>query len=247
MPNQLKLISVEVRGRAAVGEVRGSTHDFYEDRYRMLTMEAPLVQKADRGEVFAVIDGVGGAPKGMRAAETVADALIEFFEKSERWKVCPTEFETLLRETSRKIREWGLIEGTDRSLGAAVGTIAWRIDGDVLLFHAGDTEARILSAGTVRSVLPAEETGGAVIQYFGRGKDFALAKAEIAFGEADQLLLYTDGLRKCLQLGTIDAILKSGHSKEGIVLRLLEDAVRTGNAIDDVTAMVIDLKEDYDD
>lgn len=247
MANQLELVSIESRGRAAVGEVKGSTHNFYEDRYRMLTTDAAMVRDADRGETFAVIDGVGGAPKGMRAAETVADALIEFFAEPNRWEVSPSGFERLLQETSWKIRDWGLMEGTDRSLGAAVGTIVWSIDGDTLLFHAGDTEARVLSGESVRSALPNAAAGGSVVQYFGRGKDFELITEEIGFGEADRLLLYTDGLRKCLQLGTIDAVLKSGQSKEKIVSRLLEDAVRTGNAIDDITVMVIDLKREDDD
>jgi len=43
----------------------------YEDRYRLLTRDIPLVGKSGRGELLAVMDGIGGASMGMAAAQAV--------------------------------------------------------------------------------------------------------------------------------------------------------------------------------
>lgn len=233
-------ISVEQRGRAAVAEVKGSTHRFYEDRSCMLSVEAPLVRDAGRGEIFAVFDGVGGAPMGMRAAQAMTNALIDFFETPDRWRDSPGGMEELIRSASREIHDWGMIEGTDRPLGAAAGTIVWMYDGDAVLFHAGDTEAWLGGPEGCRPVLPETPAGDAVVQYFGRGRDLDLAMPEIWEGDGDRLLLFSDGLRKCVYPSAIKKALASSSPKEEIVRDLVDQAVRVG-APDDVTVMLIDL------
>lgn len=237
-------ITVESRGRAAVAEIKGSTHSFYEDRSRMLTNEAPLVREAERGELFAVFDGVGSAPMGMRAAEAMGDELIEFFEKPDQWKDTTEGLETLIREGSQRILDWGFIEGTDRPLGAAAGTIAWMIDGDLIFFHAGDTEAWVRDGEHCRSLLPEPEEGEGIVQYFGRGRDLDLLTGEVYSGEADRLLLFSDGLRKCVYQSAIDRALLSSAPKEKIVRDLVEQAVKVG-APDDVTVMLVELQERF--
>jgi hypothetical protein len=46
-----------------------------EDRFRVLDARVPLVRNARRGFLYAVMDGVGSAPKALRAAQHVADRL----------------------------------------------------------------------------------------------------------------------------------------------------------------------------
>ena len=62
--------NTERKGCAAVSWLKNakSTRKPYEDRYRLLTKDIPLVGKSGRGELFAVLDGIGGAPRGMAAA-----------------------------------------------------------------------------------------------------------------------------------------------------------------------------------
>jgi hypothetical protein len=67
---ELMEISVETKGIAAVAWMKGTKHKFYEDRFRLLCLPVPLVSEQDRGEIFAVFDGIGSAPKGMAAASS---------------------------------------------------------------------------------------------------------------------------------------------------------------------------------
>ena len=204
----------------------------------MLTVEAPLVRGAEWGEILAAFDGVGGAPNGN--AGRGGDALIEYFDKPDQ-RVDTTEgLKTLIREASQRILDWGLIEDTDRPKGAAADTIVWIIDGDALFSHAGDTEAWSRSGDQCRSLLSEPENDEAIVQYFGRGRDLYLETGEIFSGGADRLLLFFDGLRKCVYHSAINHALQYTSPKEDIVRELVEQAVRVG-ARDDVTVMLIEF------
>lgn len=73
-------VTFEHRGNATVAWQKGPRHKFYEDRFRLLCHPIPVIAQANRGEIFAVLDGVGSAPKGMAAAQEVCDGLVRFFD-----------------------------------------------------------------------------------------------------------------------------------------------------------------------
>jgi len=52
--------------------IKGNKHHINEDRYLLLGSHASLIQRVGRGEIYAVMDGVGGAPRGLAAASTIA-------------------------------------------------------------------------------------------------------------------------------------------------------------------------------
>jgi PPM family protein phosphatase len=81
----LQKIICEQKGSATVAWVKGSKHQFYEDRYRILSREVPLVKGQDRGEIFAVFDGIGSAPKGREAAQEMMDQLVHFYKKPQNY------------------------------------------------------------------------------------------------------------------------------------------------------------------
>jgi len=62
-------MAVDRRKSAAVAHLRGTKHQFYEDSFRMLSRDVPLVENRNRGEIFAVFDGIGSAPEGRHAAQ----------------------------------------------------------------------------------------------------------------------------------------------------------------------------------
>jgi len=66
----LTAVTFEHRGNATVAWQMGPRHKFYEDRFRLLCHPIPLVAQGNQGEIFAVLDGVGSAPKGMAAARS---------------------------------------------------------------------------------------------------------------------------------------------------------------------------------
>src|SRR5512138_2218683 len=101
----------ERRGPAAVAWLTGTSHRFYEDRYRILSKNIPLVQNADRGEIFAVFDGIGGAPKGREAAQEVSDWLIRFYKEPENYLASPDGLRQLLMNANMAVYNWGPMAG----------------------------------------------------------------------------------------------------------------------------------------
>lgn len=63
---------VEQKGNVAVASLKGTRHQFNEDRYRILSQDVPLVGSQNRGEIFAVFDGIGSTELGMRAPRNCA-------------------------------------------------------------------------------------------------------------------------------------------------------------------------------
>ena len=71
------------RKAAAAACLKSTRHHLYEDAYRMLPKDVPLVKELDRGELFGVFDGIGSAQRGKEAAQAMADILIKFYQHPE--------------------------------------------------------------------------------------------------------------------------------------------------------------------
>ncbi|MDF1756013.1 MAG: SpoIIE family protein phosphatase [Verrucomicrobiales bacterium] len=233
-----KLISIEKRGRGVVGELIGKHHQFYEDRSRMLSDEIELVRAAARGEIFAVFDGVGSAPKGMHAAQKMADELIEFFTAPDEHPATENGLETLLLTANREITNWGFIPGTYRPVGACAGSIVWLRDEILTLFHAGDTETWLIDGESLQRLTPESSGTNTLSQYFGQGDDLRMDRRQISFPDQAKLLLFSDGLRKVITRAEVEATLRSKASPELTVQQLMEKAAANGHP-DDVTVMLI--------
>ena len=234
-----KAVRVNRRGRAAVAEMKGSTHQFYEDRYRLLSGEIDLVKEASRGELFAVFDGVSTAPRGMAAAQAMADALLKFFEEPTSFTANVEGLEKLIRAANAEIHDWGVMPGTDRPLGACAGTIAWIHNGTATIFHAGDTEAWLLKNGDCTCVVESSSEGNIIMDYFGQGDSLLLKVRTFRFVPGNRLLLFSDGLTKVLNQPDIDRALRDSGPVDRAVRFLVEAAERL-RAPDDVTALIIE-------
>lgn len=235
------MLSTESRGRAAVAEMKGTAHSFYEDRYRLLTNAVPLVAEAGRGEVIAVFDGVGSAPMGMRAAQHMADSLIDFFQFPDQWEPDDADFVRLLKKANREIFDWGFMDDTDRPLGAAPGTVAWLRDGGMLLAHCGDTEALMRRAadGVVVDLLEDVERTNTVVDYFGKGPSLELIVREFEIEDGDRILLFSDGVRKSVPPSSIEGGMASDLIEEGV--KSIGERAAANHAPDDVTAVMIEV------
>jgi serine/threonine protein phosphatase PrpC len=127
---------------AQVGWLTNRKKHAYEDRYRLLGGGVPAVARAGRGHLYAIMDGVGGAPLGMRAAQHVADRLTAFYTDG-AIEASVKGLLGLCQAIDREVNAFGLIQGEDRPLGAAAATVAWLDDRARRLgiVHAGDTTA----------------------------------------------------------------------------------------------------------
>ena len=237
----------ERKGNAAVSWLKNakSTSKPYEDRYRMLTADIPLVGKSGRGELFAVIDGISGAPMGMAAAQAVADCLLDFFRKPNE---IPADRNGLIHHlllTNLKINEWGCVEGTDRPLGGAAGTIAWIKDNRLTIFHAGDTAGILLRQGQPPRVLTSiHEYDGGISRYFGLGRRLEIEVKSERLEEGDLILLISDGITKVLSTTEAANLVLETFEKTkdtGMAVQELVTRSRSKKSVDDITAMVIEV------
>lgn len=227
---------------AAVHSLSSPAHP-YEDRYRLLGEGHPRVRAARRGHVYAVMDGVGGAPMGMRAAQLVADRLAEFFDRPEI-PATPDALNTLLVDMNAEANTWGLIEGAERPLAAAAATVAWFYPERrrLFVFHVGDTMALHFDGDSLRPITREHGVGRAIHRYVGQGAGFHLDRHEIAFEEGEVLCLITDGVTKALRVHDVRDVLAELPDPQRAAKEIVARARNRGSR-DDITALVVELEE----
>jgi serine/threonine protein phosphatase PrpC len=242
--------NTERKGCAAVSWLKNakSSSKPYEDRYRLLTKNIPIVGKSGRGELFAVLDGIGGAPRGMQAAQAVADCLLEFYRKPDEIPADSNGLNHLLLLTNLQINDWGCMEGTDRPLGGVAGTIAWIRDQRLTLFHAGDT-AGILLRGNLppRLLTGLHEFDGGITRYFGLGRRLELEVKSERLLVGDLILLVSDGVTKVYSTTEAANLVQEIYDKTGdigVAAQELATRSRSKKSVDDITVMLIEVEED---
>ena len=244
--------NTERKGCAAVSWLKNikSSSKPYEDRYRLLSMDIPLVGKSGRGELFAVLDGIGGAPRGMQAAQAIADCLLDFYRKPEKIPADANGLNQLLLQTNQVINDWGCMEGTDRPLGGAAGTIAWIHDLRLTLFHAGDTAGILLRQNHPPRVLTGlHEFDGGITRYFGLGRRLELEVKTFQLIEGDLILLMSDGVTKAFSTTEAANLVQEIFDKTadiGMAAQELVTRSRGKKSDDDITVMIIEVEENND-
>ncbi len=227
---------------AGVHSIKGLNHHFNEDRYRLLGGDVPIVRQANRGHLFAVMDGVGSAPKGMRAAQFVADKLTEFYSDP-RIPDTTDGIAGLLKAASDEIYAWGLMPGSGQPLGAAAATTAWFAPSrKVVVFHSGDTMAFRFDGSLITRVTREHADGRGITAYVGQGSSFHLDVERVPFEEGDVLCLVTDGITKTMTDGDVGEVL-SAFSRPDVAARELVARARGKGSHDDITAVVVELEE----
>jgi PPM family protein phosphatase len=230
----------EKRGTAAVAWLPGTAHKYYEDRYRLLPREVALVGRQNRGELFAVFDGIGGAPKGRQAAQEMSDWLVRFYQHPLLYPGSCEGLYQLLMEANLAIFDWGLMPGTNTPLGGCAGTIAWLFDQDLLLYHAGDTTGILMRDDECSLLTRAHEKGNVMYRYFGLGPTLEIEFSQTAVEELDRILLISDGVTKAFDpLQAADLV--NTHSD---ICRAATDLANRSRALgsqDDITVLLIEV------
>lgn len=237
-------VTFEHRGNATVAWQKGPRHKFYEDRFRLLCHPIPLIAQANRGEIFAVLDGVGSAPKGMAAAQQVCDGLVRFFDPIDLGSDEKELLSTILTHANETIRGWGVMEGTTRPEGACAGTIAWiDVKWRAHIFHAGDTTALLIRDGVAQVLTTVHQNGeGHLSNYFGL-PTLQLQTQLIQLEEGDRLLIFSDGIGKAFFANQQVADIIDAQSTRQTSLNALFLAARSAGSSDDATAILVDIEE----
>jgi serine/threonine protein phosphatase PrpC len=207
----------------------------------MLPREIPLVQKCRRGEIFAVFDGIGSSPEGRRAAQHMADRLIDFYRQQDIYPPSPQGLETLLIEANLEIAGWGFMPGTDRPLGGCAGTVAWVRQEQLHIFHAGDTCGILIRDRKAVELTQAHQTAdGAIYRYFGFGKNLTLFYNRTPIEEEDRILLISDGITKVKHPVEAAAMLND-YQDIAIAVNSLATAARAAGSNDDITVLLVEV------
>ena len=236
-------IDCEVRGPAAVAWLKGTQHRFYEDRFRLLPESIPLVARSNRGSIYSVFDGIGGAPEGMRSAQHMADVHRAVLPRTGSVRDSARGMHRLLDTANREINEWGTISGTDRPLGGCAGTVAWIRGNRLHAFHAGDTVGFLIrAAGPYRSRdstrRTAPSTGISAL-----GPHLRIDSCRVTLEDGDRILLFSDGVTKVMHPATaVDVVCENDDIAEAVT-RLVRLSRLKGSP-DDITALMTQVEID---
>jgi len=239
-------IFCERKGSAAVAWIKGSKHTFYEDRYRLLTKDIPLLSSQNRGEIFAVFDGIGSAPRGRQAAQQMADTLLKFYQSPKDYDASLEGIHKLLMEGNAAIYDWGFIPGTDVPIGGCAGTVIWLHQKTLHLFHAGDTSA-LLTKNDKTSKLTHDHQmeDGAIYRYFGLGPNLQIDTDSISVEESDKILLLSDGVTKVFHPMEAADFIEEFQDICTAVKGLAQRSQARGST-DDITVMLIEIEEPWE-
>jgi serine/threonine protein phosphatase PrpC len=225
-----------------IGRVRQGNEDCY-------LVESPL---------FAVADGMGGHRGGEVASHLALDTVEAMHLRGEG------TLADQVREANRAVFERS---SKDRSV-AGMGTTltAALVDGEGLhLAHVGDSRAYLLRAGSLRQLtddhtlvnrmVKAGEITRAeaevhphrnvVTRSIGTEPEVPVDEQSVALLEGDRILLCSDGLTGMVTEDQIQAILESTDDAQQAADRLIRAANRAGG-IDNITAVVLDVREGQD-
>lgn len=222
---------------------KSPNHEANEDAYRILDQESEEVIYAQRGQLFAAIDGIGGAAMGQRTAHHVAMGLRRFFTDK---TLAPT-WEGLagwLRQLNDQAFAWGVNPDTEQPLAGAAATIIWfSPEREVFVFHAGDTACfHGNDRDYFRCVTRSHSHGHTLQRYFGQGPYFEMDIHRFPIEEDDIFCLVTDGVTKGLTQDAVRTVLCEEPSPQKAALKLVQRARGRGSK-DDITALVIHFTE----
>ncbi|MCX8098971.1 MAG: protein phosphatase 2C domain-containing protein [Casimicrobiaceae bacterium] len=234
------MIQIEARHSAAVAWHKGTAHDRYEDRYRLLGRGIAFVDALQRGELFAIADGLGDTECAAQAAQLLCDRIIDFFRPETTAEPTTRALLDWVRDVQAQILAWGRdARGWPR--GAASATVLWLHDGHAHVVQAGDTWAAIVRSGVViplsqrrRSVYGLRACLGA--------DDLELAIETTPFAEGDRFVLATNAVADRLSAQRIASMVEAQPTPSRAAEAVLRAALGDGRS--DATVIVIDPEAD---
>jgi len=224
--------------------IKGPYHSRNEDRFILLGHKNDRVKKLNRGEMFAVFDGMGSAPRGAEAAQYMCDELARLFLQSTE----PTleDVRNTLFKANMTLSKW---EQTNAQAdeGACAGTIVWIKGLSMTVFHAGDTMGVLLPFDAEKDsdfhlLTPVQAAGNVLTNYFGMGSNLEIHISTQRLDDGDVVILFSDGIIEGINLATVATRTHTWlmRNLDHAVASLCELAKQRGSR-DDITAVMIEL------
>ncbi|HEV8547919.1 MAG TPA: Stp1/IreP family PP2C-type Ser/Thr phosphatase [Polyangiaceae bacterium] len=260
-------ILVRLFGRTDVGQIREHNEDNFlvadlSRRSRGL-MESDRDQTiGDRGSVFGVCDGMGGAAAGEIASQLAVDIIYEKLVEGP----APARHDELAQRLVRAVEDAGMrifnearADRTRRGMGTTA-TIAALMDSRLFVAQVGDSRAYVLRQGKLVQVsrdqslvnqlieagqLTEEEAetfehNNIILQALGTAETVQVDLTFVDLQRQDRLLLCSDGLSGMVRTDELREVLSNFHDPLDACRELTDRANRAGGH-DNITVIVVDF------
>jgi PPM family protein phosphatase len=240
------VLFLEPFGVTDAGKVRRNNEDAY------------LVGEGRDETLFVIADGIGGFEAGEVASRIAIEVLKELEPGA--------PFEAAIREANRRILAFG--RGDERLSGMGTTLVALRFGGTrerpvAEVAHVGDSRAYLLRGGSLRPLtedhsLVAELVRSGeltrdqaaehpqknlITRALGAEEEVDVDTAVLPVEAGDRILLCSDGLSDMVPEGRISEILADPQGDPETTARRLLSAALDAGGTDNVTVVVVDLKE----
>jgi PPM family protein phosphatase len=263
-------ITVRCAGRTAVGQVR----DHNEDNFVVANLDTGQIRPrdqvfedeiSDRGLIFAVCDGMGGAAAGEVASQMAVDILVEAMRRGGPPKNrdgLARRLVSAVEEAGRRIFDAAQRERSRRGMGTTA-TVAVLVDRVMFLAEVGDSRAYLLRHGELRQLTKdqslvnqlieaghltedeaeAFEHSNIILQALGTSETVQVDLTFVELRRGDRLLVCSDGLSGLLHLDTLRTTLEDLKDPAECSAKLIEYAEAAGGH-DNITVVVADFDGD---
>ena len=198
-----------------------------------------------RGHLYMVADGVGGAEMGMQTAQKIADNLTRYFLQPVQYPKGTASVLSILNETNAECHSWGHMENSRRTKAGAAVSILHLLPElkKACVYHVGDTVVYHLSPNRDYCATKTHNVADGMINFIGVGEHFVVDTIELRNAdEGDMFVLVSDGVTKAIRDDQIIALANDIYPPERAAQELAERARRKGSR-DDITAIVVELEE----
>lgn len=255
-----------LHGQTDVGLVREHNEDnfiaFDATSGTLLDANGLTISIADRGAVFAVCDGMGGAAAGEVASQMAVDTIFEVMRSDAPLK----ERDDFARRLVRSIEEAGSrifanakSNKSQRGMGTT-STVAGLVDKILFVGQVGDSRAYVLRGNELGQItkdqslitqlieagqLTEEEAenfefSNIILQALGTAATVAVDLTFLELRRGDRLMLCSDGLSGLVHPQTMRDVLFNVRDARGACATLIEMA-RNAGGHDNITVIVVDF------
>ena len=265
-------IRVRYYGRTDVGLIREHNEDNFlvADLTRaerdVETEEARKSKLGERGAIFAVCDGMGGAAAGEVASQMAVDTIYEFFSHAERVPKDRDHFARRLvlaiEEAGNRIFSAAKMDRTRRGMGTTA-TVAGLVDKVLFVGQVGDSRAYILRGeqlglitkdqSLVNQLIEAGqltdeeaeafEHSNIILQALGTTEDVTVDLTFLELRRGDKLMLCSDGLSGLVHPEMIKDVLAKTPDLVEASEKLIEMA-NAGGGHDNITVVCVEFHGD---
>jgi serine/threonine protein phosphatase PrpC len=261
---------VRYAGRTAVGQVR----EHNEDNFVIANLSSGQIRPRDqscedeigeRGMLFSVCDGMGGAAAGEVASQMAVDILVEAMRRG----AVPKNRDALARrlvqaveEAGRRIFQSAQKERSRRGMGTTT-TAAVLIDKVLFLGEVGDSRGYLLRDGQLKQITKdqslvnqlieaghltedeaeAFEHSNIILQALGTAESVNVDLTFVELRKGDRLLLCSDGLSGLVHADALRSTLNDVKDPTECCGKLIELA-EAGGGHDNITCIVADFEGD---